>query len=146
MQIKKNIGSFTIIINMNGYETNIQHYDILLDIFGSFENAIILNNNIKADVLMQLNQSGNSTILTTEEPKKFDELRILLKLISNFFIYTNQVQFFNIEYIEKQMNDDSIIAFGSEIYNGDLKKLIFSPSLRAKWKNPQFINNLINLF
>jgi len=145
MQVKKYIRSFTVIFNIHGFNTNIKYYEVLEDLFLSFENSILINKNIKPEKLMEINQSGKNSIMVDSDPKAYDEIRILVKLISNFFIHTNQVQDFTLESIEKEIDGGSIIANGMEIYNGDLRDLTFAPTIRSKWKNPQIVNNLIQM-
>ena len=145
MQLKKIIGSFTITFNIHGFNEKIEHFDTLKSIFLSFENTLIVHRTIKVEELMKINQSGKSTIITDSNIHIYDEIRILVKLVSNFFIFTNQAQHFTLEVIEKEIDDGVIIVYGTEVYNGNLKEITFSPSIRAKWKNPQLINNLIEM-
>jgi hypothetical protein len=145
MQLKKFIRSFTVIFNVHGFRHNIEKYEILEDLFLSFENSIIIKKNIKPEKLMEINQSGKSTIMVDSDTQAYDELRILVKLVSNFFIYTNQVQDFTLESVEKEIDDGTITTFGSEIYKDDLRELTFSPTIRSKWRNPQIINDLIQM-
>ena len=146
MQIKKKLAEFTVVFNLNRYNDTIDMFEILESIIMSFQNTILLDKNIKPEKLMELNQSGKRTLLTDSEVKPYDTIRILTKLISNFFIYTNQVQDFTLEHIEVELDEEtSIIIYGSEIYQGDLRKITFTPTIRSKWRNPQVINNLIEM-
>jgi len=144
MQIIKKIGNIKAFINIHKNELQIELEDILNDIFISMENTIIVDKKIKPEKLMEINQSGKKPILA-DNPKNLDEIKILLKLISNFFIYTQQTTFFTLESIELEYKNNTIIAFGSEIYQGDLNDLTFSPLIRAKWKNQKIMNALIQL-
>lgn len=145
MQIKKNIRSFTIIFNLNGSRNKIEKYDVLEDLFLSFEDVIIVNKNIKPQELMKINQSGKKTLMIDGDIQPFDEIKILLKLVNNFFIHTNQIQYFSLEFIEKELDEETLIVYGSEIYLGDLNKINFTPTIRSRWRNPQIINNLIEM-
>lgn len=145
MQLRKKYGSLTVLLNIHGFETEIKHHETLDDLFNSFENSTIINKNIKPEKLMEINMSGTKTIMSDDIPNPYDELRILIKLVSNFFIFTNQVQDFTLESIEKEVEENTYIFFGSEVYQKDLRNITFTPTLRSKWRNPQIIQNLIEM-
>jgi len=145
MQIKKYIKSFTIVFNMNGSKSKIDKFNILEDLFLSFEDVTVVNKNIKPEKLMEINQSGKKTLMIDSIIQPFDEIKILLKLVTNFFIYTKQIQDFSLEFIEKELDEETLIVYGSEIYLDELNKITFSPTMRTKWRNPQIINNLIEM-
>lgn len=145
MQVKKHFRSIKAVFNLHNDKTTIDKFEVLEDIFVSLENSIIVDKNIKPEKLMEINQSGLKPLMINGDFKPLDNIRILLKLVSNFFIYTNQVQDFTLEYIEFIDNDEEIIAYGSEIYHGDLTKITFTPTIRSKWRNPQIFNNLIEM-
>lgn len=145
MQIKKHFNSITAVFNTNNDKLEMNNQNILEDIFLSLENVIVVEKNIRPEKLMELNQSGMKPLIINGETRQLDSIRILLKLVSNFFIHTNQVQDFTLEYIETNINDTTIIAYGSEVYQDDLRQITFSPTIRSKWRNPQMFNTLIEM-
>ena len=143
MTIKKVFRNVELIINLLGDTTTVKDENIMEDICMSFFNVVCLDKNEEFNSLIKKQQQNSNHILMPN-PKPFDEIRILLKMLNNFLLLTEQFTNFSIESIIV-IEDDEIYAHGTEMYLGDISEITFSPSTRAHWTNPQLIQTILLL-
>jgi len=144
MRIKKHFGLFTVIFDMLSDDYIIHFEKELEDIFLSIENATLIDRRIPYDDLIKIQQKNPKHILIPSTVKLFDDIRLLIKLVNNFLIATNQNEKFMIETLIFH-GEDEIIAYGSEIYPYPTTQITFSPTARLSWSNPQLINKIIDV-
>jgi hypothetical protein len=143
MTIKKVFKNIEIVINILGKTTEINDETIMEDICISFSDVICLNKNEEFNSLIKKQQQTTKYILVPN-PKAFDELRILLKMLNNFLLVTKQFTNFSIETITI-IGEKEITAHGSEMYLGSISDISFSPTSRSHWTSPQTMYNIIAL-
>lgn len=143
MRIKKYYGAYIIIFDIISDTPEILFEPELEQLCFSFEDSKILDKRLPHNELIRLQQKYTKHILLATDIKPFDELRLLLKFLTNFLIITNQAQNFFIESITYR-TDYEIIAYGTEIFYGDISSISFSPTARMGWSNPQLIEKIIN--
>lgn len=143
MILKKVYRNIHLDINIMGSSTTIENETVLEDICMTFSEAIILNKLEEFNTLINKQQQNNRHILI-DNPKPFDAIRLLIKLINNFLIVTKQSLNFTFEALT-YLGDDEIYAHSSEMYLGNISNITFSPLTRSHWTNPQLINQIINL-
>ena len=143
MTVKKVYRNIEIIFNILGETTTINEETVLLDICLSFNNIVCLDKNKPFNELVKLQQQ-NSHHLLVNNPKPFDEIRILIKMINNFLLITGQFTNLSIESISIILEDE-IYAHSSEIFLGDMASITFSPSSRSHWTKPQLMNAILEL-
>jgi len=144
MRIRKYYNEFELVLELLDNETEIVFEQTIMDILQAFDNTTLLNSNIEFNDLIKLQQSNPRHILIPYEIKPFDNMKIILKLLNNFFKVTNQSHLFMIESLTKR-DEIELIAYGSEIYLEPINKMSFSPSTRMKWVDPQLINKIISI-
>jgi len=143
MTIKKVFRNVELIINLIGETTLVKNENIMEDICMSFNGVVCLNKNEEFNSLIKKQQQNNNHILMPN-PKAFDEIRILLKMLNNFLLLTEQFTNFSIESIII-LGEDEIYAHGTEMYLGKISEITFSPSARAHWTNPQLMQTILAL-
>lgn len=143
MRIKKCYGAYVIIFEILSDTSEILLESELEQICFSFEDSTLLDKRLPYNDLIKLQQKFNKHILIAENIKPFDELRILLKFLTNFLVITKQFNNFFIESITFR-GEDEIIAYGTEIFQGDISSISFSPTARMGWTNPQLLDKIIN--
>ncbi len=143
MIIKKVYRNIHIDVNILKDTLTIQEENVIEDICMTFEDIKVLDKLEKFDSLIKQQQKYNKHLLINN-PKPFDNLRILLKMLNNFLIVTKQSLNFSIEAIT-YLGDDELYVHGSEMYLGNISNITFSPSSRSHWTKPQIVNTIIQL-
>jgi len=144
MTIKKVYRNVELVINLLGDTTTLKDETVLNDICISFNNVVCLDKNEEFNSLIKKQQKNSAHILMPD-PKPFDELRILLKMLNNFMLLTEQFTQFSIEAITIIREEDEISALGAEMYLGSISEITFSPSARSHWTNPQLMQTILLL-
>lgn len=143
MTIKKVYRNIELTINLLGNTSMMTEENVIEDICLSFNEVVCLDKHEEFNSLMQKQQKNNRHILMST-PKPFDKIRLLLKMLNNYLISTNQFTLFSIESITI-FEEDEITAHGSEIYLGDISEITFSPSTRSHWTKPQLMQIILLL-
>lgn len=145
MILKINCDKTVLLFQIINKKLELDHKNDLEEIITLFEDITLIDSNLPFDESVKLRAKNQKHILINHQVKTLDEYRLLVTLINNFLIASNQHTEFILESIEIPINENSIIIHGTEVLYCDLSELSLSPILRSKISNPQFFNKIISI-
>lgn len=145
MQIKKRIETTSLTFVVGDYVANFQDELLLQDLLLSLQDIKFINKNKPYNEIISKQQQHQNYVLVDFEINQYDEYRFILRCVINFLIFTNQHQSFILDTIAFVINDnEEIILDTTDSLKFRLSNdCFFSPSIRAKWKNPFKIEKLL---
>ena len=120
------------------------NFNLIEDICFSFDDSIIIDSSLPFEKLV-IEQQKYTKYILSPSINSLVRIQLILRLIDNFLIVTKQHLSFNVERINMIIDDVELSAYGSEMFNGDISSLSFSPSIRTKWTDPQLFQEIITI-
>ena len=144
MKLKKQFNEITLYFEILNFDNELQQESVLEDLIVSLTDIKLIYRTQPFDDLIKVQQQYPKHILTTFEPKPFDEVKLLISSIYNFLVETNQYRNFMIDNVELNYKNNAIVAYGTEgLLVGLDDKTTFSPLVRSCWRNPLLVEQIL---